>query len=167
MKKWTCSIRSDKCSHRANPAILRHGTRWKRCASTFCLWPRTKGRAKNFCGQRSAAWPWAKAVQLKIKKWRTAFAHHHLPFIFLSTARQKFLSRPSRSDVFDYFFPCGAKAKHSHKQKVLARAATHFLSCGGGACVAICFLSAPFPRLPSPATPMQAGGGAVAYARVG
>jgi len=32
------------------------------------------------------------------------------------------LSRPSRSDVIDYFFPCGAKANHSHKQKVLARA---------------------------------------------
>ena len=80
-------------------------------------------------------------------------------FLFFFTACQKFLSRPSRSDVIDYFFPCGAKANHSHKQKVLARAYGRLKilrgESGGGHAPFSC---APCSAQAPPATPVRLRG---------
>ena len=96
-----------------------------------------------------------------------AFAHRHLFYIFFFTARQKFLSRPSRSDVFDYiFFPAGPRPK-PHTNKKCLHGLMAALSPAGGKRWRPCpFFSARlFPRRlpPHPRTPARAR----AYARVG
>ncbi|MFM7855153.1 MAG: hypothetical protein ACKO96_25300, partial [Flammeovirgaceae bacterium] len=81
-----------------------------------------KGRAKNFCGQQWSGMAVSKSKTSVEKKKVFCFCSQPSMIIFFIHCPQKFLSRPSRSDVFDIFFPCGANAKHSHRQKVPARA---------------------------------------------
>jgi hypothetical protein len=156
-----------KCSHRANPA----SEAWLKVEAVCKHFlfvasghkPRQKLHSGNWKKTRMAVGQ-SNSVEKIIYGW-VALPHSHLcrhtSDFFFNRFRSAFVMPyvPRWSIIFCSLRGYGLP---THKQKVLARVATHFLSCGGRACVAPCFLSAPFPRLPSPATPMQAGGGAVA-----
>lgn len=158
------------------PTRACHPSAWHKveavCRALFFVASGERDAPKTFACSGTAAWPWRGT---KGEKFLKVFVprHRHPSFIFFPPARQKFLSRPSRSGVFDNFCSLRGHGRNTHtKKSACTRGRTSFVLRGSGMCGPLLFVRAfappAFPRNPHAG---RRGRGClrqrIAYARVG
>jgi hypothetical protein len=167
---------ADTRSHPKPTALLRHTSLpHKPCHPS--AWHKEEAECKHFLVVASDEKPRQKLLQAAIsgmavgkskpqmKEKEFAFAHRHRLIYFFFPARQKFLSRLSRS-VFIFCSLRGYGKKHTTKKSMHGLMAA-IVPCGGTAVAAMPFFRARLVPRQAPPHPHTPGAGALADARVG